>query len=160
MKAYNNAPSGSVQRARRLRRDSTDAERLLWRELREALPMAKFRRQSPVGPYIADFLSFGHRLIVEVDGGQHDLNAARDAVRTVYLEAQGYRVLRFWNNDVLRNLDGVLHVISAALFPHPNPLPEGEGAGRAEFPSPAGRGRGPSRSDGRVRARAAKGAAT
>lgn len=139
MKAYDIAPSGSVQRARRLRRDSTDAEQRLWRGLREALPLAKFRRQSPVGPYIADFLSFRHRLIVEVDGGQHDVNAAKDSVRTAYLEAQGYRVLRFWNNDVSGNLDGVLQVIGAALFPHPSPLPVGEGAGRAEIPSPAGR---------------------
>ena len=132
MKAYDIAPSGSVQRARRLRRDLTDAERRLWRGLRAAVPAAKFRRQSPVGPYIADFLSFGHRLIVEVDGGQHVLNTAKDDVRTGYLEAQGYRVLRFWNNEVLGNLDGVLQVISAALFPHPDPLPEGDGEeGRA-----------------------------
>lgn len=159
MKAYDVAPSGSVQRARRLRRDSTDAERVLWRGLREAVPQARFRRQSPVGPYIADFLSFGQRLIVEVDGGQHDLNAPKDDMRTAYLESQGYRVLRFWNNDVLGNLDGVLQVIIAALVPHPDPLPAGEGEG-AENPSPTGRGRGPSRSDGRVRASATEGEGT
>ena len=151
----------STKRAQELRNNPTDAERHLWTHLSSRrLNGHKFTRQASIGPFICDFVCREHGLVVEVDGGQHDLNAARDAVRTVYLEAQGYRVLRFWNNDVLRNLDGVLHVISAALFPHPNPLPEGEGAGRAEFPFPAGRGRGPSRSDGRVRARAAKGAAT
>jgi very-short-patch-repair endonuclease len=158
MKAYEVAPSGSVQRARRLRRDSTDAERVLWRGLREVFPKAKFRRQSPLGPYIADFPSFRCQLIVEADGGQHDLNAEKDSVRTAYLEAQGYRVLRFWNNDVLGNLDGVLQVIATALIPHPDPLPEGEGED-AQNPSPPGRGRGPSRSDGRVRASAAEGEA-
>ena len=90
MKAYDIAPSGSVKRARRLRRDATEAEKLLWRRLREAFPDAKFRRQSPVGPYIADFLSFGHELIVEVDGGQHALQTERDARRTAFLEGQGF----------------------------------------------------------------------
>lgn len=127
MKAYDIAPSGSVKRARHLRRDATDAEKLLWRRLREAFPDAKFRRQSPVGPYIADFLSFRHKLIVEVDGGQHALQAKRDARRTAFLEGQGYRALRVWNGDVLRNADGVLQVIAAALGPHPDPLPGGEG---------------------------------
>jgi very-short-patch-repair endonuclease len=68
VKGYAKAPSGTVDRARRLRRDATEAEKRLWRE---AFPDAKFRRQSPVGPYIGDFLSFRHRLIVELDGGQH-----------------------------------------------------------------------------------------
>src|SRR5215207_7745578 len=110
MQSYDQAPNGSVLRARRLRRDSTDAEKLLWRKLREVFPAAKFRRQSPVGPYIADFLSFGHGLIVEVDGGQHALRQVRDERRTAFLETQGHRVLRFWNNDVLQNSDGVLQV--------------------------------------------------
>lgn len=128
MKSYDIAPSGTVQRARRLRRDMTDAEKRLWRRLREALPQAKFRRQSPIGPYIADFLSFRHMLIVEVDGGQHATSEAeRDARRTAFLESQGYRVLRFWNNDVLQNTDGVLQMIALALGPHPDPLPKGEG---------------------------------
>jgi very-short-patch-repair endonuclease len=81
--------------------------------LREAFPTAKFRRQSPVGPYFADFLSFRHKLIVEVDGGQH--TAEIDARRTAYLEREGYRVMRFWNNDALENTDGVLRQISISL---------------------------------------------
>ena len=127
MKAYDIAPSGTVQRARRLRRDATDAEKLLWRKLRESLPMAKFRRQSPVGPYIADFLSFRHHLVIEVDGSQHALQVGQDCTRTKFIEAQGYRVIRFWNNEVMKNIDGVLAMISSALDPHPNPLPRGEG---------------------------------
>ena len=113
MKGYDKAPSGTVDRARRLRRDATDAEKRLWRALREAFPDAKFRRQSPVGPYFADFLSFRHKLIVEADGGQHTIEA--DAARTRFLEREGYRVLRFWNNDVLANTEGVIAQISLAL---------------------------------------------
>ena len=110
MRNYAQLPSGSVPRARRLRRDATDAEKALWRGIRETLPRAKFRRQVPHGPYFVDFLSFQAKLIVEVDGGQHAEAAHYDASRTRYLEAQGYRVLRFWNNDVLENIDGVLSV--------------------------------------------------
>ncbi|HSG34298.1 MAG TPA: DUF559 domain-containing protein [Sphingomonadaceae bacterium] len=117
MKSYRDAPSGAVGRARRLRRDATDAERLLWRQLRECLPGAKFRRQSPVGPYFADFLSFGHKLIVEIDGGQHAELAVADERRTRYLEGQGYRVLRFWNNEVLSNCEGVLQTIASQIGP-------------------------------------------
>jgi very-short-patch-repair endonuclease len=106
VKGYDKAPSGSVDRARRLRRDATDAEKRLWRALREVFPNAKFRRQTSVGPYIADFLSFRHMVIVEVDGGQHTVEA--DASRTAYLSRQGYRVVRFWNHEVLENCDGVL----------------------------------------------------
>ncbi|MFX8899280.1 DUF559 domain-containing protein, partial [Acinetobacter baumannii] len=71
MHVYQNAPAGAVSKARRLRRASTDAEKRLWQALREAFPGARFRRQVPVGPYIADFLSFGARLVIEADGGQH-----------------------------------------------------------------------------------------
>ena len=78
---------------------------------------AKFRRQVPIGPYIADFLSAEARLIVEVDGGQHGAEA--DAERTVFLEAQGFKVIRFWNHEVLGNLNGVLETIAAHLPPHP-----------------------------------------
>jgi very-short-patch-repair endonuclease len=127
MKSYDIAPNGRVQRARRLRRDSTDAEKLLWRKLREVFPTAKFRRQSPVGPYVADFLSFRHKLIVEVDGGQHAFQQVKDERRTAFLETAGHRVLRFWNNDVRQNSDDVLQVIAMALGPHPDPPPEGEG---------------------------------
>ena len=94
--------------------------------MREAFPAEKFRRQSPVGPFIADFLCFRHRLIIEVDGGQHDAQADRDARRTAFLESEGYRVLRFWNNDVLANIDGVVRMIGLALE---NPLSHREREG-------------------------------
>ena len=101
-------------RARSLRRDATDAERELWQRLRNhQLAGAKFRRQVPVGHYIADFLCADARLIVEVDGGQH--SDAADAARTAWLEAQGFRVIHFWNNDVLSNPEGVLMRIAEAL---------------------------------------------
>ena len=91
----------------------TDAERALWFALRETLPHAHWRKQVPFGAYTADFCSHGAKLIIEIDGGQH--NAGRDAARTRFLESKGYRVLRFWNNEVLQNLDGVLTVIVATL---------------------------------------------
>jgi very-short-patch-repair endonuclease len=112
---------GTVDRARRLRRNSTDAESVLWFALRDKLPAARFRRQVAFGPFFADFASHGAKLIVEVDGGQH--NQDRDASRTAFLNDEGYRVMRFWNNDVLQNLEGVLQTIAAAL---PSPL-VGEG---------------------------------
>ncbi len=88
--------------ARRLRKHPTDAERLLWRHLRlRQLGGYKFRRQQPLGPYIVDFVCLAKRLIVEVDGGQHAEQAEEDAQRTAWLEAQGFRVLRFWNTEVL-----------------------------------------------------------
>lgn len=113
MKDYEDAPSGSVDRARAQRKQMTDAEKRLWYVLRKQLPQAKFQRQSIVGPYFPDFLSFRHKLIVEVDGGQHSPEA--DAERTRFLEARGYRVIRFWNHDVLSNTDGVLRAIELAL---------------------------------------------
>lgn len=115
MRGYENAPPGTVDRARSLRRNSTDAEKLLWRELRRVFPQAKFRRQCPVGPFFADFLSFRHRLMIEVDGGQHALQEDSDKARTHFIEAQGFRVLRFWNTDVLGNVDGILQSLSPHL---------------------------------------------
>ena len=104
--------------ARRLRRDMTDAERRLWHALRDRrFDGWKFRRQASIGPYVADFLCHAGRLIVEVDGGQHSVE--RDAARTAFLSGQGYRVIRFWNNDVLENTHGVLRALEAALgHPH------------------------------------------
>ena len=98
----------------------TVAERKLWSVLRNRqLEGAKFRRQQPIGPFIADFVCQERRLIVEADGGQHVENEA-DARRTTFLESKGYRVLRFWNNDILANLDGVAQLITSALStPHP-----------------------------------------
>jgi len=115
MRNYRHLPSGSVDRARNLRRNATEAEKRLLRALREAFPKAKFRYQVPYGPYFVDFLSFGMKLIVEVDGGQHSEAATYDAARTGFLEGEGYRVLRFWNNDVLANTDGVIAAISTCL---------------------------------------------
>ena len=97
-------------RAKQLRDHMTDAERKLWRALRSRSIGPKFRRQVPLGPYIVDFICFQSKLIVEVDGGQHAASA-RDAVRDRYFVERGYRVMRFWNNDVLRNLEGVLTAI-------------------------------------------------
>ncbi|MFA6114863.1 MAG: DUF559 domain-containing protein [Sphingomonas sp.] len=121
MRNYRTLPSGSVDRARELRKNATEAEKRLRRALREAFPTAKFRYQVPLGPYFADFLSFGLKLIVEVDGGQHSEAATYDAARTRFLEGEGYTVLRFWNNDVLANTSGIIAQISLSLQ-------EGEGA--------------------------------
>ena len=115
MRNYAHQPSGTVDRARTLRRDATEAEKALWKGLREGLSDAKFRRQSPIGPFFADFLSFRHKLVIEVDGGQHGETPERDAARTRFLENEGYRVLRFWNNEVLENIEGVLERISLSL---------------------------------------------
>jgi len=88
-----------------------------------------FRRQVRLGSYIVDFACHQARLIIEVDGGQHTESVSADLARTKFLEAQGYRVLRFWNNDVLRNIDGVLEAIQSAITstPTPNPSPQGGG---------------------------------
>ena len=115
MRTYLNQPSGTVQRARELRKNATDAEKRMWRALRENFPDAKFRRQVPIGSYFADFLSFSMKLVIEVDGGQHGEAQEYDARRTAFIEAQGYRVIRFWNNDVLGNTEGVIAAISLSL---------------------------------------------
>ena len=123
--------------ARNLRKSQTDAEKLLWSRLRNRqLEGCKFRRQQIVGPYIADFLCLEPKLIVELDGGQHAEQKEQDEKRTQYLRSLGYRVLRFWNNDVLLKLDGVLERIREIIIlnpPHPNPLPEGEGVRNRQF---------------------------
>ena len=102
--------------ARELRKDSTDAERRLWSRIRlKQLGGFRFRRQQPIGTYIVDFFCPEASLIIEIDGGQHDASAGRDALRTRWLEERGYKVVRFWNNEVLENIDGVLSVILAEL---------------------------------------------
>jgi very-short-patch-repair endonuclease len=93
----------------------TDAERALWRALRESLPVYHWRKQVPLGPYFADFASHSAKLIIEVDGGQHATETAYDAKRTAFLQGQGFRVLRFWNNDILSNIDGVVQMVAQAL---------------------------------------------
>ncbi|MGO9173422.1 MAG: endonuclease domain-containing protein [Rhodomicrobium sp.] len=124
--------------ARKLRRQETDAERKLWSRIRDRQFLGlKFRRQVPVCGYVADFLCHEAKLIVELDGGQHAERGEEDTLRTKTLNEAGFLVLRFWNNDVLANTDGVLTALveelQAAertiegLAPHPVPLPMGEG---------------------------------
>jgi crossover junction endodeoxyribonuclease RuvC len=133
----------STMVARTLRRRSTEAENRVWRLLRSQQAGAKFRRQQPIEGYVVDFVSFEQRLIVEIDGGQHgDIDEYEEA-RTRCLEANGFRILRFWNNDVMENIEGVLDTIVAALAQPNSPLPlrerkrpvaqrrEGEGAREA-----------------------------
>jgi very-short-patch-repair endonuclease len=119
-----------VATARKLRRGQTDAERKLWFRLRDRrLNGYKFRRQMLIRSYVVDFCCESARPIIELDGGQHAERGYQDAKRTADLEAYGFLVLRFWNNDVLCNIDGVLGTIVATASqepPHPNPLPNGE----------------------------------
>jgi 2-isopropylmalate synthase len=101
--------------ARSLRRSATDAERLMWGLLRDRrLNGIKFRRQVPIGPYVADFASITHLLVVELDGSPH-AESTRDARRDAFLRAKGWRVLRFWNNDVMGNRESVLECILNAV---------------------------------------------
>jgi adenine-specific DNA-methyltransferase len=102
--------------AKALRRRMTDAERKLWSVLRNRqLGEYKFRRQAAIGPYIVDFVCFEEKLVIEIDGGQHADNSEKDAIRTERLEADGFQVIRFWNNEVLGNTDGVIRAIEEAL---------------------------------------------
>jgi very-short-patch-repair endonuclease len=124
---------GNPEPARRLRRNQTHAERLLWFPLRDRrLAGWKFKRQAQIDRFVVDFFCADAKLIVELDGGQHDQARERDADRTRLLEAMGYLVLRFWNHDVMRNTNGVLEEILSTVSPHrsepphPTPLPVGE----------------------------------
>jgi very-short-patch-repair endonuclease len=100
----------------------TDAERLLWQALRyKQLAGHRFRRQFPIGRFIADFVCIEQKLVIELDGGQHQDQVAYDEQRTVFLQQNGWRVLRFWNNDVMCNLDGVLSTIAENLQSLPPP---------------------------------------
>ena len=102
--------------ARTLRKRSTEAEKLLWSRLRgRRFEGIKFKREVPIGNYIVDFVALDLKIVIEVDGGLHDMRAARDAERTRILEEWGYHVVRFWNNDVLGNIDGVLDAILQEL---------------------------------------------
>ncbi len=122
------------ERARQLRNNQTDAERKLWRSLRLLKSRGyHFRRQAPIDHFIADFVCFSERLIVEIDGGHHNFpdQQRSDQHREKYLREQGFEVLRFWNNDVLRNTEGVVEAILMELSsrtPTPNPSPQGGGA--------------------------------
>ena len=106
-------PPRNIPRARQLRREMTDAERAMWRLLREVVPEARWRRQVPIRHFIADFASHRFKLVIEVDGGQHSEEA--DAARTAIIEREGYRVLRFWNNDVLGNPEGCAQLVLAEI---------------------------------------------
>ncbi len=108
-------PTRQRTHAKSLRRTMTDAERTLWRRLRSrGLLNAKFRRQQVVGPYIVDFVDFDAQLVIEVDGGQHTTSTT-DEVRTEWLQAQGFTVLRFWNHEVLQQTEAVLMRIAREL---------------------------------------------
>ncbi len=119
-------------RAREPRKNSTDVERLVWQHLRaKRFANWKFKRQQPIGSYIVDFACLEARLIIELDGGQHAGQIEYDAQRTAWLELQSFTVLRFWNNEVTENLEGVMqsildHLNSRTLSPGPSPV-KGEG---------------------------------
>ena len=111
-----------TSRSRALRRSTTDAEKALWRALKH-IPVygSHFRRQVPIGSYVADFACLKARLLIELDGGHHSQDdiAARDEARTRWLESEGYRVVRFWNTELSENMNGVLDTIYAALYGSP-----------------------------------------
>lgn len=116
----------TLDRAQRLRRELTGAEQALWKRLRNRqIRDAKFRRQQPIGPFIVDFVCQKRRLIVELDGSQH-FGSDSDKRRDAWLLSKGYRVLRFWNNEVSENIDGVLTAIFIALGDGPSPTSTNE----------------------------------
>ena len=138
-----------LDRAKTLRAEQTEAEQRLWYHLRaNRLGGLKFKRQKPLGPYIVDIVCMEHALIVEADGGQHAENQAYDQKRDNWLREQGFRVLRFWNNEVLGETEAVLErILAAALSPNPSPI-NGRGEPNASADTPLarlrerGRGRG------------------
>ena len=135
----------SQARAKNLRNNPTDAERRLWQKLRHRqFKGFKFRRQYPVGPYIADFACIETRLIIELDGGQHAVNTAADLARDRFLASRGFRVIRFWNNQVLLETESVVDAILLVLHAPTLALPRKRGR-ELLTPSPArsaGEGRG------------------
>jgi len=125
-KAYNRIPT---IRSRQLRNNPTEAEKVLWFAIRNRqLGGVRFNRQVPIGPYICDFVARSLKLVIEVDGGQH-AESRSDRSRTNFLENRGYRVIRFWNNDVLGNIDGVVSEIERVLTDMPSPTPPASGRG-------------------------------
>ena len=119
-RGHNTAAKYTFKRAKELRQNSTDAENILWQALRRNnIDSTHFKRQQPIDRYIVDFVCFSHRLIIELDGGQHNelQNIEHDNKRTTYLESQGFKIIRIWNNEVLNNLDGVIEYIKSSLAP-------------------------------------------
>lgn len=118
-----------INNAKSLRSNQTDAETKLWYYLRAHRFMGlKFKRQKPIGQYIVDFICIEQKLVIEIDGGQHTEQIEYDMARTKFLQAEGYRVLRFWNNQVLSEIEGVLEAIRMEIALSPTPLPQaGEG---------------------------------
>ena len=120
-----------TRRARVLRKNMTDTERCLWSRLkRRQINGYKFRRQFPIGAYIADFICLEARLIIEVDGGQHAEQTEKDKLRDKWLVSQNFHVLRFWNNEVLQETDAVVEAIVQALKSTPTPPLPRKGGGR------------------------------
>ena len=122
--------SRPTERSRELRRNATEAERKLWGALKaRQIRGVRFNRQFPVGQYICDFASREKRVVIELDGGQHSATVDYDARRTRFLESEGYKVLRFWNNEVMDNLEGVVARIGEMLDNMPSPAPSREREG-------------------------------
>lgn len=119
-KAYDRTPT---LRSRELRNNPTAAEQKLWMHLRNRQLGVRFNRQVPLCPFICDFAARSAKLIIEVDGGQHATRSAQDMARTEFVERKGYRLLRFWNNDVLERIEGVMMAIEEALKDRPSPSP-------------------------------------
>jgi very-short-patch-repair endonuclease len=116
--------------ARKLRTATTDVERILWQRIRAyRLGGFKFKRQEPIGRYVVDFVCYEGKLVVELDGGQHAEAHTHDAERDVWLRGQGFAVLRYWNNEVIENLDGVLEDILRHLALPPSLAPSHRGRG-------------------------------
>jgi very-short-patch-repair endonuclease len=159
MRLYAHQPIGTVPRARQLRREASPVERRLLRALREAFPTHKWRHQAPVGPFYADILCFSEALVIEVDGDMHADTAEYDAARSAAIARAGFRVVRFSNNDVTANIEGVLGTISNSLShweregaaeprkgegrkvrAYPLPSPSHAAARRGPLPLPKGEG--------------------
>lgn len=118
-----------LKNAKTLRSHQTDAEQRLWYHLRaHRFQGLKFKRQKPIGRYIVDFICLERKLIIEIDGGQHSEQMEYDQHRDMWLREQGYTVLRFWNNEVMQQLEGVLEQIRITLSPDPSPA-----SGRGEI---------------------------
>jgi very-short-patch-repair endonuclease len=128
-------PPISIKRARELRRNPTEAEKAVWRLLKQNFPQARFRSEVPLRHYIADFASHGLKVVIEIDGGQHLAEAEEERTRAI--EGEGYRVLRFWNNEVLENPGGCAIRLEQFLRQqHPHPATTRRQAAKSPHPSP------------------------